>query len=285
MNDDKKTTPFHKVRFLNGILYVAFFFFITFSVYAEEQRKLALLFLTRSDLNHTDVWKEWIDPVRCNVYNHSKTTPTDPWFAQYRISDIQPNEWGYLLLAQQALLREALKNPFNEKFIFLSESCIPLYSCNHIYFTLMATPHSHMRWYGIWWEGDPHRTLTEFPTEHHFGNHQWIILNRKHAQMIADDNYWIHLAMQHLCCDEAYPSTFFSMCGVLNEFRNELTTFVDWQRGGPYTFVQHTQQNYDILIDAKHNPNGYFAPRKCLFARKFSSSFPSDVINSIILSD
>lgn len=272
-------------QFLNRFLYTILFFFVCFSVYAEEQRKLALLFLTRSDLNHPDVWKQWIDPAKCTIYNHSKMIPKDPWLAQYRISDIQPNEWGYLLLAQQALLREALKNPLNEKFIFLSESCIPLHSCDQVYCILMASPQSYMRWYDIWWKGNPKRTLIEFPEEHHFGNHQWIILNRKHAQMIAEDNDWIHLAMQHLCCDEAYPSTFFSMHGVLDEFRNELTTFVDWHRGSPYVFTKHTKQDYEVLLDAKYNSNGFFGPCRCLFARKFSSHFPSDIINSLILSD
>lgn len=267
-----------------SLLFCAFLSIICFSAYAEEQKKLALLFLTRSDLNHTEVWKQWIDPAKCNIYNHSKTAPSDPWFAQYRILDIQPNEWGYLLLAQQALLKEALKDPLNEKFIFLSESCIPLHSCDYVYNALMSTTQSHMRWYAIWWKGNPQRTLTEFPPEHHFGNHQWIILNRKHAKMIAEDSYWIHLAMRHLCCDEAYPSTFFSMCGVLNEFTNELTTFVDWNRGGPYVFVQPNRQDYDILIDAKYNPMGPFGPRNCLFARKFSKDFPADTIRSIILS-
>lgn len=269
---------------LRHALQAILLFLLCSSGCAEEPKKLALLFMTRSDLNQPDVWKQWINPAKCTIYNHSKTVPKDLWLAQYRIPDIQPNAWGYLLLAQQALLKEALKNPFNEKFIFLSESCVPLYACDQIYSTLMAHTQSHMRWYDIWWKGDPNRTLAEFPKEHHFGNHQWIILNRKHAQMIAEDNDWIHLAMQHLCCDEAYPSTFFSMCGLLHEFRNELTTFVDWHRGAPYVFITHNQQDYEILIDAKYNPHGFFGPRNCLFARKFSSDFPPDIINRIILS-
>lgn len=270
---------------MNRSIYTILLFCLCYSAYGNEDKKIALLFLTRSDLNHTAFWKEWVDSTKCTIYNHSKTPPTDPWLSQHRISDIQPNEWGYLLLAQQALLKEALKNSLNEKFVFLSELCIPLHSCKHVYDTLMATPNSHMRWYEIWWKDDPNRTLIEFPSEHQYGNHQWIILNRKHAQMIANDNYWIHLAMQHVCCDEAYPSTFFSMCGVLGEFNNELTTFVDWDRGSPYLFTQDNEENYQILIDAKNNPDGRFAPRKCLFARKFSTQFPINGIQKVCFNE
>ncbi|OJU80484.1 MAG: hypothetical protein BGO10_06200 [Chlamydia sp. 32-24] len=264
-----------------------FLFFIlllaSFPCFAEKnQKKIALLFLTRSDLNQPKIWKKWVDPRKCTVYNHSKSIPKDPWLAKYRIKNIQPNEWGFLLLPQQALLQEALKNPLNEKFIFLSESCIPLRSCKETHKILLSFPESQMCWNDIWWRGDPARTLTEFPPEHHLGNHQWIILNRKHAELMANDNYWIHLANNHICSDEAYPATFFSMCGVLDEFRNELTTYVDWFRGSPYTFCEDNEENEDALIQAKCSSHGIFGASLCLFARKFSKDYPEEKIRAII---
>lgn len=252
---------------------------------SAEERKVALLFLTRSDLNQTEVWKNWIDPNLYIVYNHPKSPPEDPWFSQFEIGENQPTKWGYLLLAQKALLKEALKDASNFKFVFLSESCIPLRTSDEVYQALVSHEKSHMRWGEIWWKNDPRRILKEFPRKHHLGNHQWIILNRKHAQMIADDDKWIHKAMKHICCDEAYPSTFFSMRGVLNEFVNELTTFVDWTRGGPYVFTEDSDENLAILFDAKSNPQGPYEPRNCLFARKFSKEFPSNTIETLIMTD
>lgn len=258
-----------------------FFLFCLASLCATEN-KVALLFLTRGDLNQTDLWKGWINTDLYTIYNHPKNPPSDPWFSQFTIPDHQPNEWGYLLFAQQALLREALKNLENTKFVFLSESCVPLRTCTEIHQILTSDEKSYMRWYGVWWKYRSERTLKEFPREHRWGNHQWIILNRKHAQMIADDDYWLPIAMQHNCCDEAYPATFFSMHGMLDEFHNELTTYVDWVRGRPYLFCESTEENICILLDAKFNSDGPFAPRRCLFARKFSPDFPASIIETII---
>lgn len=268
---------------MKKVLFLMFCFFSSFSLFSTEE-KIALLFITRSDLNQTHVWHDWIDPKLCNVYNHSKVPSSDPWFSQFRIKDIQPNEWGFILLAERALLRTALENPENSYFIFLSESCIPLRPCREVHRILTSEGQSHMRWHNMWWkEGEP-RTLTEFPLEHRYGNHTWYILNRKHAQMMADDDYWIHIAMRHVICDEAYPSTFFSMCGVIDEFKNELTTYVDWSRGGagPYTFHNDSKDNYKQLIKAKHCTTCPCGPCCCLFARKVSKEFPAQTIKQVI---
>lgn len=259
-----------------------FLVLINFSCFAEDEKKVALLFMTRSELTQPQVWQEWVDRDKYNVYLHSKYSIDDPWLAQFWIGQCIPNEWGYTLHVQQALLQAALKDPSNYKFVFLSESCVPLRSNDEVHRILTADDQSYMRWYEIWWKGNPQRILSEFPEEDHYGNHQWIILNRKHTEMIANDNDWLPQAANYLCADEAYPSTFFSMSGVLHEFNNELTTYVDWQRGRPYVFKEHSIENLEALIDAKYNPNGHFGPRKCLFARKFAPSFPFSVIHDLI---
>jgi len=251
--------------------------FFCFRLNAEEN-KVALLFLTRSDLNHTQLWKEWIDYEKYNVYNHSKTRVIDPWFAQFRITETQPNEWGFILLAQQALLKAALQDSSNSKFVFLSESCVPLRANDQVYDILTSDDSSYMCWAPIWWT-DRIRDLIEFPIDHQLGNHTWIILNRKHAEMIANDNYWINIGMRHVVGDEAYPASFFSMNGVLGEFKNVLTTFVDWRRGNPfypYHFKEATEENIKILIDARKDPHACY-----LFGRKFSSTFPEYVLKCI----
>jgi hypothetical protein len=263
-----------------------FSFFILFCFCSlflgAEEKKIALLFLTRSDLNHNQLWKNWIDPEKYNVYNHSKIPVENPWFAQFRIAENHPTEWGFVLLAKQALLRAALKDPSNYKFVFLSESCVPIRNRQQVYEILTADDRSYMRWVHIWWQGDVGRTLAEFPIEHRLGSHNWIILNRKHAEMIVNDDYWIHLASTHILAEEAYFATYFSMLGELHEFKNELTTYVDWQRGSPYLFREASKENLDLLIDAKNNPKGGpWGPRCCLFARKIAPEFPDRKLKSI----
>jgi Core-2/I-Branching enzyme len=251
------------------------------SLLTGEEKKVALLFITRGDLNHTNLWKEWIIPERYNVYNHAKGEIKDEWFSKFRIAETQPNEWGFILLVEQALLKAALKDEANYKFVFLSESCVPLRGANEVHNILTNDDCSYMRWYNIWWVGCNQRTLSEFPKEHHWGNHTWYILNRKHAEMIANDDFWIHLAHRHIVGDEAYPSTFFSMEGVLHEFKNVLTTYVNWKRGSPFVFRAATQENYDELLNARHNTYGSFGPWTCLFARKVAPEFPDGILKVI----
>lgn len=255
---------------------------LTLFLNASEEKKVALLFLTRSNLNHPELWKDWIDEEKYNVYNHAKYEVTDPWFSQFRIDETQPNEWGFLIYAQQALLRAAVKDPENYKFVFLSESTIPLRTSDEVYDYLTAEEESYMSWMRIWWPFDTKRILREFPREYHLGNHQWIILNRKHAEMFAEDDYWIHLAMRHICCDESYPSTFYNMSGVLGEFKNIFTTYVDFIHGGPYLFTLATPENIKYLLDARNNTKGVYGEQYCLFARKVAPEFPESVLREII---
>lgn len=253
----------------------------------EEQKKIALLFLTRADLNHSQLWQEWIEerPGDFSVYNHCKTPPSDPWFSQFAIPEKCETDWAYTMMAQQALLREALKDPCNYKFVFLSESCVPLRSHAEVYKILTRNDYSYIKWRSIWWACLSYRVLHEFPSEHHWGNQQWIILNRKHAQIIADDDHWIKLASKHVADNEAYPATYLSMKGVLHEAVNVLTTYVDWSRSNgfsPYTFEEATQENIDLLLKVKINRRGEFEPMFCLFGRKFSSKFPDEEIKRIM---
>ncbi|KAF5943415.1 hypothetical protein HYC85_017492 [Camellia sinensis] len=53
-------------------------------------------------------------------------------------------DWGEasMILAERILLKHALLDPFNERFLFLSHSCIPLYNFSYTYDYIMSTPTS-----------------------------------------------------------------------------------------------------------------------------------------------
>lgn len=69
--------------------------------------KIALLFLTRSDLNHPDLWKTLLDeaPDRYTLYIHSKESMTHPFFKDFRISTIVPTTWLNHVKAWQLLIK------------------------------------------------------------------------------------------------------------------------------------------------------------------------------------
>lgn len=72
--------------------------------------------------------------------------PEDSIFSGREISERVEAKWGThsLVDAARNLLRAALQEPLNQKFILLSESCIPLYPAAAIHAQLIAEPKSRM---------------------------------------------------------------------------------------------------------------------------------------------
>ncbi|OIT24844.1 PREDICTED: uncharacterized protein LOC109216125 isoform X1 [Nicotiana attenuata] len=54
------------------------------------------------------------------------------------------SDWGEasMIQAERILLQHALMDPLNERFVFLSDSCIPLYNFSYTYNYIMSTPNS-----------------------------------------------------------------------------------------------------------------------------------------------
>lgn len=100
--------------------------------YDAKPIKIALLFLTISDINHPEIWEDWISkrPGSVEVFCHAK------YRNQIRTVMIRRNlirksfatEWGHISLvhATRALLKEALRDQEITHFILLSESCVPI---------------------------------------------------------------------------------------------------------------------------------------------------------------
>lgn len=249
---------------------------------AQSDKKVALLFLTVNEPNHSDLWKKIITDHRelCNVYVHSKYKMTHPFFAQFRIKYTIPNSWSIHAKAWQLLLKEAIKDKSNYKFVFLSESCVPLYPLDFIHWYLTQNDNTYMSIARPWWNRQHHREVTELPEEHRWGNHEWIVLNRKHAKMIVQDIHVIEVVSRHSHDQESYPSSLFSVQGCLYEIEGRMLTFVDWPLGNgchPYTFKDARGFNMSLLKEAKQN--GY------LFARKIAKEFPESALMQLIDED
>lgn len=59
----------------------------------------------------------------------------------------QPANWGEASIcdAERRLLANALLEPANERFILVSESCIPLYNFTYIYTAFTSIPYSYVQ--------------------------------------------------------------------------------------------------------------------------------------------
>lgn len=249
-------------------------------LFAGEKQKIALLFLVTEDHHQDRLWAEALRKQgdKFNVYVHPKGKLRNPFFALNIVQGRAETSWMYHLGAWHHLLRCALENKSNQRFIFLSESCVPLRSLDHIYKTLMAEKKSFVNYSKPWWSAEEQREVRELPAEHRWVNSEWVALNRKHAQMMIEDSLILPLVEKHDHSCEAYASCLFSFYNCLEgHVVNKPITYVDFILGGdshPYIFKEATPANIEMLRKAKKE--GF------LFARKIARSFPTQTLLEII---
>jgi hypothetical protein len=175
--------------------------------------------------------------------------------------------------AQIELLKEALKDPLNEKFIFVSETTIPLQTFDTTYAALMKHPESM-----FYFAPNPHvhrnvnsfvplaRDLQPIPTKRQYKNSQWIILNRKHAQFMVDDTHYIDIITRYTGDQEHYPSTFLINQGLIDEIVPQDMTYVEWHVPSshfPYEFTDFSKaQEFQLIVQAMRC--GYLFARKIM---------------------
>lgn len=102
--------------------------------------KIAFLFLVLDNPNFPRIWDSYFSGNEDNisVYIHPKFPNLNTWRHGDVIDDIQSTEWGFIISAYLALLTAAYEDPKNTKFIFVSESCLPIKSFNAMYSRVMA---------------------------------------------------------------------------------------------------------------------------------------------------
>lgn len=196
----------------------------------------------------------------------------DPFFQQYRIAKIVPTTWAIHVKAWQALIQEAIKDSDNKYFAFVSEACVPLYSLDYIYSVITSDTRTHMAFARPWWPPEAPRELQSISSIYRHGNAEWMVLNSKHAELVANDRAIIRIIARYAHDQESYFATFYSLSGILNEdMCNHSYTYVDWEHpinngASPHHFTEVNAFN-DGLIDHAYSIGA-------LFARKFTKEYP-----------
>lgn len=224
--------------------------------------KIAFLFLTMTNVFHERYWQDFFNAneSRYSILVHSKHgVSQDRWFKKFQMPYTVENSWARTMKAQIAMLKEALKDPHNEIFIFCSQNCIPLQSFDFIYDEVMSLRKS-IFWYQINPHADKnrscyniHRDLQPIAADKQYKNSQWIILTRKHAQMMVDDTDLINLISRYPHDQEHYPATFFARHGMLDQIHTCEKTMVVWHlnQNPPYIFRNlKDSQEFTLLRDA-----------------------------------
>lgn len=167
--------------------------------------KVAFLFALMDGVDHEDVWDSFFDrapPGRFSLYTHRAKEsavvvggPLQKWGA-IQVSTVNTT-WCAVLGAQVKLVREALRDPLNAQFVFLSQSHMPLKNFGHVYSQLIQkTPETSKVcfaspadtnsaiWEGLKWEINAKCIYRDF---YHLQNskftkhHQWVVFARRHA--------------------------------------------------------------------------------------------------------
>ncbi len=207
---------------------------------------------------------------------------------------LQNVAWGTVKLsdAERRLLANALLDFSNERFVLLSESCIPVYNFPTVYKYLTSSTYSFVESYddpSRYGRGRYSRHMLPYIKLYQWRKgSQWFEVNRALAVYIVGDTKYYSLFRKYCtpACypDEHYISTFLNMFhGSQNS--NRTVTWVDWSMGGPHP-AMYGEENIteDFIRSIRNNHtlcqyNSELTSVCYLFARKFAPSALEPLLN------
>ncbi|XP_048495005.1 glycosyltransferase BC10 isoform X2 [Beta vulgaris subsp. vulgaris] len=257
--------------------------------------KIAFMFLTPGTLPFERLWDKFFQghEGRFSVFVHASREKPVHVSHYFLGRDIRSDRvvWGKISMvdAERRLLAHALRDPDNQHFVLLSDSCIPLHNFDYIYNYLMFTNVSFL---DCFVDLGPHGSgrysdhmLPEVEKEDFRKGSQWFTMKRQHALIVmADSLYYRKFKLycrpgmeygKNCYADEHYLPTFFHMTDP-GGIANWSVTFVDWSERKWHPRSFRAQDVTFELLRNMTNPvkvtpckwNGQ--KRACyLFARKF----------------
>ncbi|CAB4306122.1 unnamed protein product [Prunus armeniaca] len=233
--------------------------------------KIAFLFLARRSLPLDFLWGSFFekaDMPNFSIYIHSapgfsfdeSTTRSHFFYGRQLTNSIQVG-WGEssMIEAERLLFATALEDPANQRFVLLSDSCVPLYNFSYIYNYLMASPRSFVDSFLDVKEGRYNPKMSpNIPKQKWRKGSQWIALVRSHAEVLVDDEVVlpafrkfckrrppldarkgklnIKLQKQHNCIpDEHYVQTLLTMSEREDELERRTLTYTLWNNSATKT--------------------------------------------------
>ncbi|KAI4357785.1 hypothetical protein L6164_001711 [Bauhinia variegata] len=262
----------------------------------ERVPKVAFLFLTRGPVLMAPLWEKFFKGHEgyYSIYVHSNPSyngtlnGTDPETSVFQGRRIPSKEveWGKvnMIEAERRLLANALLDLSNQRFVLLSETCIPLFNFSTIYSYLMNSTQNYVMAYD-----DPspvgrgrysHHMSPEISIQQWRKGSQWFEMNRELALEVVSDRKYFPLFQKyckHSCyADEHYLPTFVSL-KFWEGNSNRSLTWVDWSKGGPhpakFLWNEVTVEFLESMRSKQCKYNGGNSTNACfLFARKFLPS-------------
>ena len=186
-----------------------------------------------------------------------------------------------MIEAERRLLANALLDLDNQRFVLLSEACIPLFNFSTVYSYLINSTTSHVMSYddpSSVGRGRYNKKMQPLVTIDQWRKgSQWFEMDRELALAVVSDIVYFPVFQKyckHSCySDEHYLPTFVTTeHGEKNS--NRTLTWVDWSKGGPHpkTLARNyvTVEFLKALRNTTCEYNGVKDSNVCyLFARKF----------------
>ncbi|CAL1405521.1 unnamed protein product [Linum trigynum] len=215
--------------------------------------KVAFMFLTVGALPLAPLWELFFkggDDGLYTIYIHSLPSydnatadfPVGSVFYGRRIpsKDVQ---WGKssMVGAERRLLANALLDFSNERFVLLSESCIPLYNFTTIYNHLINSPESHVEVYdqlGPVGRGRYNPAMDPvIKLAHWRKGSQWFEMDRRLAVEVVSDRTYFP-TFEKFCNGSCYGDEHYLPTLVNIRFggwnSNRTLTWADWSIRGPH---------------------------------------------------
>ncbi|PAN33286.1 hypothetical protein GQ55_6G010400 [Panicum hallii var. hallii] len=262
--------------------------------------KVAFLFMTRGPIPFAPLWDKFFRGHQglYSVYVHTvpdyklNVSKNSAFYGRQIPSE--EVSWGSITLvdAEKRLLANALLDFSNERFVLLSESCIPVFNFPTVYEYLINSAHSFVESYNIdtpQCAGRYNRRMApHIMADQWRKGSEWFELNRELAVQIVADYKYYSIFRKHCrpSCypDEHYIPTYLHLFhGPLNA--NRTITWVDWSRGGPHPASYGAADITEEFIQAiRNNGTQCFYNSKptsvCyLFARKFAPNALGRLMN------
>ncbi|XP_043808520.1 glycosyltransferase BC10 isoform X3 [Manihot esculenta] len=267
--------------------------------------KIAFLFLVRKDLPLDFLWATFFENAQVSnfsIFIHSapgfefdESTTRSHFFYGRQLKNSIQVIWGEssMIEAERLLLSAALEDPANQRFVLLSDSCVPLYNFSYIYSYLMASPRSFVDSFVDTKEERYNQNMSPIIRKNKWRKgSQWITLVRSHAEVIVDDEVIFQVFQKHCkrapppdtskgklnpkpkkqnnCIpDEHYVQTLLSMAELEGELERRTLTYTVWNQSAtkmeskgwhPITFTyanagpQKIKEIKEILSGSCHAP-------------------------------
>ncbi|XP_071739315.1 glycosyltransferase BC10-like [Rutidosis leptorrhynchoides] len=254
--------------------------------------KVAFMFLSKRSLPLGPFWEKFFQGHEglFSIYLHMSPDfnyepPNSSVFYKRRIPSKHVH-WGKpsMIDAERRLLANALLDFSNQRFILLSETCIPLFNFTTIYNYLINSNHSFLSSFdeptkigrGRYNKRmGPTITLQDWRK-----GSQWFEVNRELAVETISDKIYYHVFQKH-CWPPCYMDEHY-LPTLVNKVRPDLTTnrtvtWTDWSGGGshPTTFMRKDITEVflnRVRYESNCTYNDAHSSICFLFARKFHPS-------------